>query len=204
MEKKSIEESLQSVTNNLDRVSEMIAQSRAEAKERQDQWDAELKKRDAEAKKRKAEFDEEIRKINESMGHYSNNIGVIAEQYFFNSFKKGKTNFFGEKFDDIEKNVRGIKKDFKDEYDILLINGRTIGIVEVKTKAHENDIPKILKKAKTFRANFPEYENHKVYLGLATMSFYPELEDLCAQHGLAIIQNVGETLIFNYEHLKEY
>lgn len=128
----------------------------------------------------------------------------FAEEYFLNSFEKGKQIFFGENFDEIEKNVKGIKKGYKDEYDILLINGKSVGIMEVKFKAHENDVPEIIKKAETFRVNFSEYENHRIYLGLATMSFYPELEQKCINEGIAIVKQVGDTVVINDEHLKAY
>ncbi|MCL2064815.1 MAG: hypothetical protein FWG98_10670 [Candidatus Cloacimonetes bacterium] len=176
----------------------------AELAKQKAEFDAEFARRQAEAEKVKAEFDAEIKKINQMMGNQSHNIGIIAEEYFYNSFANGKTNFFGEKFDEIEKRVNGIKKGFKDEYDILLINGETIGIIEVKHKANENDIPQVLRKAKTFRVNFPDYKNHKVYLGLASMAFYPDLEAKCKENGIAIIKQLGETLIITDEHLKEY
>ena len=148
--------------------------------------------------------DRRWKKIEETMGSWANNHGQFAEEYFSNSFEDGKQNFFGEKFDDINLNVKGIKKGYKDEYDILLINGKSVGIIEVKFKAHENDIPKILKKAQTFRVNFTEYENHKVYLGLATMCFYPELEALCRKEGIAIVKQVGDSVVLNDKHLKVF
>ena len=150
------------------------------------------------------ETDRKMKKVFQNIDSWSYNHGCFAEEYFFNSFENGKQNFFGEKFDEIEKNVKGIKKGFKDEYDILLINGQTIGIIEVKYKAHENDIPSILKKGITFRVNFPEYQNHKVYIGLASMAFYPLLEDECIKNGIAIVKQVGETVIINDDHLKVY
>ena len=153
---------------------------------------------------KQAETDRQIKKVNETMGAWSNNHGFFAEEYFFNSFEAGKQNFFGEKFDDIEKNVKGIKKGYKDEYDILLINGESVGIVEVKFKANDSDVPKVLRKAETFRVNFPEYQNHKVYLGLATMAFYPELEQECIKEGIAVIKQVGDTVVINDEHLKAF
>ena len=55
-----------------------------------------------------------------------------------------------------------------------------------------------------FRENFPKYQNHKAYLGLATMSFYPELEKECIQEGIAIIKQVGDTVVINDEHLKAF
>ena len=159
---------------------------------------------DRQMEKSRIEADKRMKKLEETMGAWANNHGAFAEEYFFNSFENGKQNFFGEKFDEIEKNVKGIKKNAKDEYDILLINGKSVGIIEVKFKAHENDLPKVIRKAETFRINFPEYENHRVYLGLATMTFYPELEQECIKQGIAIIKQVGDTVIIHDGHLKVY
>jgi hypothetical protein len=154
---------------------------------------------------RQAETDRQIKKVNETLGSWANNHGSFAEEYFYNSFENGRQNFFGEKFDRIMKNVvAGIDENIADEYDILLINGKSIGIVEVKYKAHENDVPKVLKKAVTFRANFPKYAGHQVYLGLATMAFYPKLEQTCINEGIAIIKQVGDSVVINDEHLKVF
>ena len=149
-----------------------------------------------------ADFDRRMQKLESITGSISNNYGKFAEEYFFNSFQKGKQNFFGEKFDEIKKNLKGTETD--DEFDIVMLNGHSVGLVEVKFKAHENDIPKVLKKVYTFRANFPKYQNHKVYLGLATMVFYPELEDECIQQGIAVIKQVGDTVVINDKHLKAF
>jgi len=147
-------------------------------------------------------FAETDKKISKILGEWSNNFGQITEEYFFNSFEKGQKNFFGERFDDIKKNLKGAETD--DEYDILLINGESLGIIEVKFKAHKNDIEVVLKKAETFRINFPKYSNHKIYLGLASMSFYPELELACKENGIAVIKQVGDTVVIIDEGLKAY
>ena len=167
-----------------------------------DKQEENSKKRQAEYEKRQADLEKTIKKVSIMMGNHQNNIGEVAEEYFFNSFENGKTNFFGQNFDEINQKVKGIKKGFKDEYDILLINGESIGIIEVKFKAHVNDIPEVIDKARTFRVNFPEYQNHKVYLGLASMSFYPELTKKCKSEGIAIIKQVGEVLVFYDKHIK--
>jgi len=150
------------------------------------------------------ETDRRIDKVSKTLGAWANNHGDFAEEYFFNSFEKGKKNFFGEKFDHIVGNVKGIKENFHDEYDILLINGKSIGIVEVKFKAHQSNIPQVINKANTFRANFPDYQNHKVYLGLASMAISPTLEQKCISEGIAIIKQAGDTVIIKDEHLKAY
>jgi len=36
------------------------------------------------------------------------------------------------------------------------------------------------------------------------MSFYPELEEECIEKGIAIIKQVGDTVVINDENLKVY
>ena len=158
-------------------------------------------------KKRQAELDRRIDKVNATLGAWANNHGSFAEEYFFNSFEHGKKTFFGEKFDRIRKNVHvdaDLDEKIEDEYDILLINGKSIGIVEVKFKAHVNDLPQVMKKVETFRINYPKYANHRVYLGLASMAFSSKLEQKCIDKGIAIIKQVGGTVVINDEHLKVF
>ena len=145
---------------------------------------------------------QQIKELQKTVGGIANNQGAFAEEYFFNSFEKGKQNFFGERFDDVKKNLKGTETN--DEYDIVMLNGNSLGIIEVKYKAHENDIPSVLKKAGTFRANFPKYKDFKIYLGLASMSFYPELEQECIKQGIAVIKQVGDTVVINDSNLKVF
>ena len=166
--------------------------------------DRRSKESDAKFDKYREEYERRMKNMENRVGAWAHNHGEFAEEYFFNSFEQNQRNFFGEKFDELEQNVKGIKKNYKDEYDIVLINGKSIGIIEVKYKAHENDIPKILKKSQTFRVNFPEFANHQIYLGLATMAFYPELEQECTKQGIAVIKQVGDTVVINDAHLKVF
>jgi len=76
---------------------------------------------------RQVEKDRHIKQVSQQLGGISNNQGCFAEEYFFNSFEKGKRNFFGEKFDDIKNNLKGIKTDY--EFDIVMLNGQSVGIV---------------------------------------------------------------------------
>ena len=160
--------------------------------------DRQMKETDRQMK----ETDRKLDKVGLQLGGIANNQGRFAEEYFSNSFEKGKKNFFGEKFDVIKKNLKGFKTD--DEFDIVMLNGQSVGIVEIKYKAHENDIPEVLEKVNAFRANFAEYKSHTIYLGLATMAFYPELEQICKDSGIAIIKQTGDTIVINDRHLKAY
>ena len=197
----SVGDRLDSVGVKLDRITEQQAETDRMQKET-DRLQKETDRLQKETALQMKETDRKIDKMRETLGSWAKNQGDFAEEYFFNAFERGKTIFFGEKFDWIRKNKGGLEVD--DEYDIVLVNGQSVGIVETKYKAHKNDLPKILNKAATFRINFPNYVNHKIYLGLASMSFYPELEQECNEQGIAVIKQVGETVVINDEHIKAY
>jgi len=75
---------------------------------------------------------------------------------------------------------------------------------EIGKKQEETDVPQILRKAETFRVNFPEYKAHQIYLGLATMVFPPELEQECINEGIAVIKQVGDSVVINDKHLRVF
>jgi hypothetical protein len=166
--------------------------------------DEKREKFNADYEKRTKDADRRMKYLEELTGSWTNNHGSFAEEYFFNSFENGNQNFFGEKFDEIAKNIKSRWQGLQDEYDIVLYNHTSAAIIEVKYKAHKNDVEKVLKKAETFRILFPNYKDFKIYLGLASMSFYPELEQECIDQGVAIIKQVGETVIINDVHLKVF
>jgi len=149
-------------------------------------------------------WEKRMKKLEELTGSWANNHGTFAEEYFFNSFEAGQKNFFGEKFEDVKKNLKNFWKGIEDEYDIVLYNHTSVALIEVKYKANTNDIPGVLKKAETFRILFPNYKDFRIYLGLASMSFYPELEQECINQGIAVIKQVGDTVVINDKNLKVF
>ena len=151
-----------------------------------------------------ADFDRRMKELQKMVGGMANNHGSFAEEYFFNSFENGKQNFFGEKFDVIQKNLTHFWQGLKDEYDIVLYNHSSVAIIEVKYKAREDSIPKVLKKADTFRILFPHYKDFKIYLGLASMSFDSKMEDECIEQGIAVIKQVGDAVVINDTNLKVF
>ena len=151
-----------------------------------------------------AEYERRIKRIDELTGSWANNHGSFAEEYFFNAFENGKQNFFGEYFDVIQKNLKNFWQGLEDEYDIVLYNHSSVAIIEVKYKAHTDNIPKVLKKADTFRILFPNYKDFNIYLGLASMSFPANVEEECINQGVAVIKQVGEAVVINDTNLKVF
>ena len=167
-------------------------------------FDRRMKEADQRREASNAEYERRIKRIDDLTGSWANNHGSFAEEYFFNSFENGKQNFFGEKFDEIEKNLKNLWQGLKDEYDIVLYNHSSVAIIEVKYKAHTDNIPQVLKKADTFRILFPSYKDFKIYLGLASMSFPANVEEECINQGIAVIKQVGEAVVINDTGVKVF
>jgi hypothetical protein len=168
-----------------------------------------IKKSDEKFEKYQTDYQKRMKKMEENMGNWSNNHGSFAEEYFFNSFENEQQDFFGEHFNRISKNLKIVEQNHKkeyieDEYDIVMYNDSYVAIVETKFRAHKNDISQVLKKAETFRILCPGFKDFKIYLALASLSFYDELEQECIEKGIAIIKQVGDTVVINDKHLKVF
>jgi len=148
-----------------------------------------------------AETDRRMRIMQKELGKWGNNQGSFAEEYFFNSFDHGDKTFFRENFDRISKNVKVVLENLEDEYDIVMYNSASVAIIEVKFRAREEHIPQLLRKAETFRILYPYYKDYKIYLGLASMSFHAGVEEDCLARGIALIKQVGDTVMIYDEHL---
>jgi hypothetical protein len=167
---------------------------------------AETSRKMAETDRRMAETDRQITRMEKQTGGLSNNHGAFAEEFFINSLEQREKLLFGEKFDKLIKSkiVEDDTNRTKGEFDIMLVNGKSVAIVEVKFRARDKHVDMVLKKIKPFRERFPEYQNHKVYLGLASLIFDEYIEDKCKENGIAVIKQVGDTVVIHDENLKTF
>jgi len=199
------------------RLDAIFAASDAKFKQEQKALDAKYKQEQAEAS---ARFDKEYQKLMDSqanteklfaetrkqIGGMGNNNGALAQEFFFNAIFYGTKKLFGQEFDEAfsETKRKSKKTGIEVEYDIVLLNCQSACVVEVKYKADTEDVTKTLKKEKTFRINFPEHADKKLYLALASMSFDHYVEDACKREGIAIIKQLGKTIEIFDEHLKVF
>jgi len=153
-----------------------------------------------------AETSRQIAKTDKLVGGISTNNGLFAEEYFYNSLRKGEKILMGEKFDKLIKSeiMEDENKKTKGELDIILINGKSLVIVEVKFRVRDKHVDKVMKKVKPFRKRFPEYQNHKVYLGLASMVFDEDMVNKCKENGIAVIKQEGDSVVVHDENLKAF
>ena len=137
----------------------------------------------------------------------SKSNGDFAEEYFNNAFEQDQLIFADMHFDYMKQdiNVSNPKSGKRDEqYDIVLYNDESVVIIEIKYKACQNDIYEMIRKAETFRDWFPEYANHKIYLGLAGMSFLKNTIKNAENKGIAIIRQKGNKTVVYDKNLLAY
>jgi hypothetical protein len=150
------------------------------------------------------ELKESLKKLREELGGMGSSNGEYAEDYFANAMEKKKV-FAGQYFDDFNKNVKGKAGDTQDEFDIVLYNGEAVALIEIKYKARPEDLKKMVtKKVSNFRTLFPYYKNHKVYLGLGSMSFNDRVSTKAHELGIGLLKQVGETVEVEPGYVKAY
>ncbi len=172
-----------------------------------DRTDAQMKLTDEQMKRTDEQMkrtDEKLERIGIRMGNISDNNGANAEDYFFNSLEV-KPELGGIRYDTIVKNFMPKSKRGQGEFDIVMVNGESIALIECKYKAHKSDVEKLInKQVDSFKKIFPVYSNYKFYLGIASFSFYPELEDFAKENGIAILKQKGEVVEIIADNLKVY
>lgn len=149
--------------------------------------DAQMKRTDQKLERIGAKLD----KLGELYGNIGKNQGDVAEEFFFNSL--ANDTYLGDiHFDDIEKNNHKRRGKTEEEYDIIMTNGDAIGIVEVKYKAHENDLDKLDRKMKHFKQLFPIYKNYKQYGAIASFHINDDAEQEALRRGYFVLLRCGD------------
>jgi len=155
----------------------------------QKQTDEQMKKTDEQMKK----TDEKLERIGIYLGNITRNQGDIAEEFFFNSLVN-ETRLGSICFDDITKNMQKYRGNIQEEYDLFLTNGEAIAIVEVKYKAHTNDLKKLDRKMDNFKLLFPIYKDYKLYGALASFYINDDTKKGALERGYFVLQRSGNLI----------
>jgi hypothetical protein len=153
------------------------------------------------------ETDRRIKALASELNGISKSNGDFAEEYFNNAFDSDNLIFADMYFDYMKNdiNVSNPKSGKRDvQFDIVLYNDECVAIIEIKYKACKNDIYDLIRKAEVFRDWFPEYADHKIYLGLAGMSFLKNTVKNASDKGIAIIRQRGGKTVVNDKNLIAY
>ena len=152
--------------------------------------DARLAKTDAKL----AETSAKIDRVSEMVGGISNNQGKIAEEFFYNSLQNEPI-LAGKRFDLIDNNPLRTHEKICEEYDLILYNGDSVFIIEVKYRVHLKDIETLIhRKGGNFPLLFPQYRDFQQHLGLATFSIEDDVLQEALSQGVTILQRYGNVI----------
>ena len=153
--------------------------------------DEQMKRTDEQIKRNDKMLTEKLDRMGITLGSVTNNQGDVAEEFFFQSLIKD--NHLGSiHFDDVVKNMEKHRGQIQEEYDLVMTNGDAIGIVEVKYKAHENDLDKLDRKMRNFKKLFPIYQNYKQYGAIASFHINDAAKKEALKRGYFVLQRSGD------------
>jgi len=154
-------------------------------------------------KKTDKKLNEMFEKTNRQIGGISRSNGEFCEEYFINSFKENPT-FMGEKYDRVLPYLYPDPAIIYDQYDLVLRNGNSIVLIEMKYKAGTDDVGKMFSKLHTYRANYPMFKDYKIYLCLASFRFPQKVRERADKDGITLIQQRGDKIEVISEHVKAW
>lgn len=161
-----------------------------ELRESQAKTDAQLAKTDAQL----ADTEATVKKVAMLLGNIGNNQGAVAEEFFYNSLKDTQE-LAGVSYDLVYHNVTGSAKGVSDEFDILMVNGKDVAIIEVKYRANQKDLQKLLtKKYENFKKLYPMYKELNHHLALASFKMDEALKEEALENNVIVLQRKGKVV----------
>ena len=135
-----------------------------------------------------------VREVSRMCGGLGNNVGKAAEEFFFNTLEANPV-LKEIQFGPPQKNWHGAAHNRRDEFDIVMLNGSAIFILEVKFNVEKEDVEKLLTtKKENFNIIYPEYKDYDQHWGLATFIIEDDLRDMAVENGLTVLQRKGDLI----------
>jgi hypothetical protein len=157
----------------------------------------------AQTDKKIARMEAGIERVNKRLGAIGENQGNITEEYFYNSLR-AKPVLGDIKFDRVTPNLIVGKKGQDSEFDIVMVNGTSVALIEVKQKAHINDLDQVLAQIKKFRALCPEYKNFNLYGGIAGFSVPTDVVNAAHDKGLFVLKRTGDVFMADTKRMHAF
>ena len=147
-------------------------------------------KQDAERAKKFAATMARWDKFMERYGGYVDNDGRKVENFFIEGLHKQELVVGPLEFDQLYPNVRCLnKKVVAIELDALLVNGTTVGVLEVKSTLHRNDVLKVKDSLiPRFRKFYPEYQEKELAVMVAGELINPDATELAHELGYIVLK----------------
>jgi len=155
------------------------------------------------------ETDRQLKENARQIGGISNSNGDFAEEFFYNSLEKTMT-FAGIHFDSIDNNLARKKTmpdktEIKAQFDIALLNGDSIALIEAKYKADLEDVEEMVeKKVPNFKFLYPEYATRKLYLGIGSLVLKDRVVQEAKKLGIGLMGQRGDAVEYKTDWVRAY
>ena len=164
-----------------------LAAAHEETKKAQQKTDAALQalavahKETQEAQKKTAAT---VREVSKQYGAYINNQGLLTEHFFVRGLENMQRKVAGIQFDELYVRHTDRRKRPGIELDALLINGKYVALLEVKTKVHVDDVEAVFnKRIATFRKLFPSHGDKHLLVLIGGNMFNDDALDKARDYG---------------------
>jgi hypothetical protein len=144
---------------------------------------------------------ESTKRMGLHLGGIANNQGSVAEEFFFNSLLE-HPQIGPFKFSKVMSNHLVGSKGKQTEFDLVLINGNCVVVVEVKYKLHVSHIDNLSKQLKAFKKLSPEFKGYEVYGALAGFSVPQEVIAAAAEQGYMVLKRKGQQITSHTQGLR--
>ncbi len=168
---------------------EEISKSILALRESQAQTDEQIKETSEQMKR----TEKLVKALTQNISGVNKSIGLEAEEFFYSSLKRNPT-IANIKFDYIYQNSKRDLKGQTQEIDILLENGSSVGVVEVKNRVSQNSIDQLDNIMERFDYFHPIYKEYKVIGALAGKIFPKHLQEQALKKGYSVITQQGDQI----------
>jgi hypothetical protein len=117
--------------------------------------------------------------------------GLVAEEFFYNSLID-KPTIGGVKYDQVNMNMQGGKRNERFECDLAMINGKNVALIEVKYNVKEDAVVQVENHIRRFKKFFPYFAQHTIYGGIAGFHIPKEVSKLAHEKGLFVLKRRGD------------
>jgi len=166
---------------------EELTQSIADLKKSQDRTEKYIQETSEQMRK----TDIHIKTLSQNIDGVNKSIGLEVEDFFYSSLKENPT-LANTKFDYVYQNDTRNIKGKTQEIDILLENGSTIGVVEVKNRVSQKSIDQLDKIIDNFYYFHKDYADYKVIGAIAGKIFPKHLQTQALNKGYSVLMQQGK------------
>jgi hypothetical protein len=129
--------------------------------------------------------------------------GMVAEEFYANSLTLNPT--IGKlKFDQVMTDIKVGKGHDNAQFDVIMINGNSAAIVEVKYRAQIKTITQLEKQMIEFRTRLPIYDKFKLYGGIAGFSVPDNVVQAAHDKGYFVLKRTGDAFAVDTQGMKAF